>query len=186
MSFSQAIYDEAITNGASPLFADMLAHQQAPGTKGTDRAFLEGRFNNNEIGSMMPWMQQGFKKKLDDAGVSAAGKVYMSSLVRKEVGPGDPFAYVSDLAEAKAKCLSLGRDGWGIATVKAPEKPPTPDIPLAEDIVMEQVAREVAKNPDLRKNLGEVRHNVIEKHAPKWGQGGTKNFLKQVKVRKDA
>lgn len=192
MSFSQAIYDEAIAGGASPLFADMLAHRQPPGTKGTDQRFLSGRYNNNDLEDMPPWMQKQFKKQLDRAGVSAAGKVYLSSLARKKSevkpgepwGPGDPYAYVSDLAEAKAKCLALGRYGSGMATVTPPEKPPAPDVPLAEDLVMTKVAEAIAKDPSKAKRLDEVRHEVIEKHAPKWGKGATKNFLKKARLKK--
>lgn len=192
MSFNQTIYDQAIANGASPIFADMLAHQQPPGTKGTDRAFLEGKLNNNDIGEMPGWMQQRFKEQIKQSGENVTGKVYVSALARKKRdvqpgetwGPGDTYAYVSDVSELRAKAQSLGLEGDGIIKTRAPDRPPTPDVPLAEDLVRNQMAMEIAKNPGLKKNLGELRHNVIEKHAPKWGKGATKNFLKKVSIRK--
>lgn len=190
--FDREIYAQAIANGESPMFAEMLACRQPPGTRGTDRAFLQGRQNQEDL-NMPKWMRDQLTAQMRKAGISTAGKVYISSLARKkhEVKPGepwgagDPYAWVSDLGEAKARCAALGREGWGAATVKASEvRPPTPDVPLAEDIVQGKVAEAIALDPSKANRIDEVRHEVIEKHAPKWGKGATKNFLKKVRLKK--
>jgi hypothetical protein len=190
VSFNQAIYDEAIAKGASPLFADMLAHQRPPGTKGTDRTFLEGRQCQEDIRDMPPLIANQWKRMLKKKGVSAAGKVYCSALARKhnEVGPGeywgsgDPYAFVSDLGEAKAKALALGRDISGCIDVKAPERPPKPDTPLANDIIARKAQELANANPGRKfKDVVELREAIIEKHSPKWGKGASYNYRTQMK-----
>jgi hypothetical protein len=46
------VFKESISSGATEKFATMCAVRIAPGTKGSDRAFMEGRMNNQQLDDM--------------------------------------------------------------------------------------------------------------------------------------
>ena len=120
MSYDE-IYQSAIENGASPMFADMLASRQPPGTKGTERAFMEGRMHNSGIPDSMP---RNLRTKLlheaKQAGVDVSGKVYVSGLARR---PNDPYGWCAGRDEVLAKVKANGWSCEGNVTHKPSETP---------------------------------------------------------------
>lgn len=171
MMTAQEIYDEAIANGASPLFADLLASRQPPGTKGTDRAFLQDRMCGQQIAKLPPIIRKRFEDEAKKAGFKQINKPYVSALARFT---GDTYAYVDDVADLKRKCLERGISGTGIIDVQSPTKAPK-YTPLAEDIVAAEVDRTIAANPGKKLDLREVREAVIDRHAPEY----TKKLAKE-------
>lgn len=100
------IYQLALSQGASPLFADMLASRQPPGTRATERAFMQGRNNNEDLEKMNKTLRDALLNEAKQAGVSIAGKTYCSGIARRV---NDPGAWVSGRDDVLAK---VKRNGW--------------------------------------------------------------------------
>lgn len=115
-----AIYAQAIANGASPQFADMLASRQPPGTKGTERAFMEGRNNNEDLNRMNKSLRNDLLETARKAGVSVSGKTYCSGIARFA---HDPQAWVSGRDEVAARCKENGWSCEGNVNFKPAEVP---------------------------------------------------------------
>lgn len=67
-------------------WAAMCALQCPPGTKGTDRAFLEGRQNNEQLDDMPRRQAKYVAKEARDAGISISGKYYWLELPTSVAG----------------------------------------------------------------------------------------------------
>jgi hypothetical protein len=72
------IYADSIANGCSPLLADLLASRQAPGSKGTEKAFMQDRNNNGDLDKMPAPMREELLNAAHSAGVSVSGKWWVS------------------------------------------------------------------------------------------------------------
>lgn len=143
------------------ILADMLASRQGPGLKGTDRAFLQGRNTGADIDEMCPAVRKRLLDNCKAAGISPQGKRYIGQLARHGV-PCDPLALVSGLDDVHARAKAMGK----YVNQEPPEVAPPPSIPLAEDIVQEEVARRLAANPDLvTVPKADIRAQVIEQHS---------------------
>lgn len=148
------------------LMAELLQARQAPGTKNTDRAFLEGMSSGLTHG-IDPMFAEQYYARARKAGINPTGKVFISQLGRAE----DPLAWVSDLSDVKKACIAKGH-GCEPLGIKPVEKDPGPDIPLAADIVDDLAERRMEENPDLKakiqenpKKLQELKEEVIDKHG---------------------
>lgn len=142
-------------------WAAMCATKTAPGTKGTDRAFMEGRYNNQQLDDMPVRQARYIAKEAREAGISISGKYYCGGIADKR-GWRDPAAWVSGnddiLRVAKARNLSVS----GTVNYDPGPAPPKRKL-ISESIVNDAVAREKRKNPKAK--VGELRERVIEKHA---------------------
>lgn len=157
-----------IAAGESPKMAEMLAARMPPGTKGTNRTFLQG--SHNPCPGLDDRETSLYVAMAKKAGIDVAGKIYKGSMAKVGLGPLDPRAWVSGTEDVLATCKARGEWCRGAVNYTPPQKPPPPDIPLAEDIVRREVANEamaakaVGKKPDLRA----LREKVIaEKGARK-------------------
>jgi hypothetical protein len=165
----QSLYEQSLRNGCSPKLAEMLAFRQAPGTKGTDRSFLEGRHNDLGFGKMRNDMQEFYVRRAKEHGVSVEGKVYESGLARF---PGDPKAWVSSVGEVQAICREQNLTCTGAVEYQGHEVAPIPDCPLSEQLIRENMVETLAKEPGKKRDLREVREEVIAKHgAPARAKG---------------
>lgn len=152
------------------ILQDMLAARQAPGTKGTDRAFLQGRLTGYSLDHMDIATRTKWQMAAKKAGVSLEGKVLCSGLAKHEF---DPRAWVDSRSEQKQRCEELGRSLWvgGECVYSPPEQPPVPEVKLAPKIVEREVNRLLKNDPGLKKVARqELRERVIDKHAPKRGK----------------
>lgn len=160
-----AIYRKVLRTDGSPRFAEMCAMQQAPGSKGTDRAFSEGAWKQME--HMDPWNRDQIVKLARKAGINTSGKCYKGGLGHYT----DPAAWVSTaddvLAVAKAKNLTVTGAVTHHGRVADPKR-----TKIAKDIVERNVRRELRQNPALaekvRKNpklLNSVREKVATNHG---------------------
>lgn len=156
-----ATYKKALPYGER--FAVMCALQQAPGTKGTDRAFMEGRMNNQQLDAMPERQARYIAREAREAGISIEGKYYCGGIADKR-GWRDPSAWVSCnddiLKVAKRRRMTVS------GTVNYdPGVAPPKRKKINERIVNEEVARIKRNNPHV--NVGEVRERIIEKHSYK-------------------
>lgn len=143
------------------ILQDMFKARQAPGTKGTDRAFAQGRGGGQDIDSMSPAARKRLLENCAAAGVSPQGKMYIGQLARKGV-PCDPLALVNGLDDVHARAKAMGK----YVNQEPPETPPPPSVPLAEDLIREEVGRRIEKNPDLKSvPKSTIREQVIDEHS---------------------
>lgn len=157
----QARYVQLRKQGQSDAMAQMLAEQRPPGTKGTDRAFLQDRNGGQDIEAMTAPVRKRLLENAAKAGVSVQNKRYISQLARRGV-PCDPLALVSDMGDVKARALAMGR----YVNSEGHEAPPPKSVPLAEDLVQDEIARRIKKDPGLKKVPKQtMREQVIDECA---------------------
>jgi hypothetical protein len=154
-----ATYKRALPYGEK--WAAMVAMQTPPGTKGTDRAFMEGRMNNQQLDDMPVRQAKYVAAEAKSAGINISGKHYVGGLADKR-GWRDPEAWVSNnddvLKVAHKRRLAVA------GTVNYDPGPADPKRKLiSESIVREAVAKEKRLNPSAK--ASDLRQKVIDKHA---------------------
>lgn len=164
-----AIYAEAIASGATPRFADMLASRQAPGAK-TDESFTRGQ---GTLADQFDGDEKSFNTilaKLKKKGfVPNRNSVYVPTLANSDA---DPLAFVPSGAGARAHikkvCEMRNLDCTGVVNHKRRETPPTPSVPLAENIIKRTIGEILQADPGARK-LGKegLRAEAIKRRARK-------------------
>jgi hypothetical protein len=142
-------------------WATMCALQVAPGTKGSDRAFMEGRMNNQQLDDMPVQSAQWMVKEAKEAGINISGKYYCGGLADKR-GWKDPEAWVSSnddiMRVAQSRRMAVA------GTVNYDPGPAAPQRKLInEKIVKREVAKELRKNPGAK--AADVRERILEKHT---------------------
>ncbi len=139
----------------------MCALQQPPGTQGTDRAFMEGRMNNQQLDAMPTRQAKFISDEARQAGISISGKYYCGGIADKR-GWRDPEAWVSSnddvLKVAKKRRMLV----TGSVNYDPGPCPPKRKL-ISESIVNDLVRREKKKNPGAK--TADLRDKVIEKHA---------------------
>lgn len=149
--------------------AEMFAHRQPPGTKGTDRAFLEDRHNGKQFASD-PAAGEKYRQIAKRHGMhSVAGKIYQPGIARF---PGDPQAWVSSVSDLVNRCKALGKNCTGIVDYNAPEMPPPPSKPLDDKIAERLMTQTILNNPDIavrikngKQTLRDLKDDVVAKHS---------------------
>lgn len=156
-----ATYKRSLAQGSPEKFAIMVALQQPPGTKGTDRAFMEGRHNNQQLDDMPDWQAKWLAREARQAGISIEGKHYCGGLADHR-GWKDPEAWVScnddilRVAKKRRKAVS------GAVNYDPGPEPPKRTL-ISESIVREEVRKLKRANPGVKS--AELRERVIDKHA---------------------
>jgi hypothetical protein len=152
-------YERALPYGER--WAEMCALQCPPGTKGTERAFLEGRQNNEQFDSLPRRQAQYMIREAKQAGINPSGKYYVAGIADKR-GWRDPAAWVSSnddvLKVAQKRRLAVS----GSVNYDPGPAPPQRKV-LSESIIKEEVRKEKRKNPSA--DAKDLRAKVIEKHA---------------------
>ena len=155
---AQAHYRQMIKDGQDERFAIMCALQVAPGAKGTDRAFMEGRMNNQQLGDMPTYQANYMIRDATKAGISISGKHYCAGLADKR-GWRDPHAWVSSsddvLRVAKERQLTV----TGAVNYDPPVQPPK-RVKLSETIIARETAKLKSLNPKTHDK--ELREKVID------------------------
>lgn len=154
----KARYRRMIRKGVSPKLAECLALQQPPGTKDSDRAFMEGRLHNQGVTTKSE--AELVLGPARAAGVDTAGKVYISSL-SDERGPADPSAWVDSIGDLKKRTQAkIGRKQ---------READKPDVPLSENCIKEGIQSLVREDSSLkRKKKAELREMALDKFTPHW------------------
>jgi len=157
------VYKKALPHGER--WADMCAHQIAPGSLGSDRAFMEGRYNNQQLDAMPRRQADYVAKEAKEAGVDISGKYYVGGLADSRAWK-DPEAWVSGVDDIRRVAQKRRLRVQGIY-----DYDPGPAEPkrtaLNEKIIRQEVKRLSKRS---KKSPGELRDKVIEKHALK-GKG---------------
>lgn len=159
-----AHYDQLIKKGNTPQFAAMIAMRQPPGTKGTDRALLEGDIIHHGLQHYPDWFKEMAIGRARKAGIDVAGKVYKSGLADSR-GPECPDAWVGGTDDILRVCKKRNLSCRGIVNYTGHDTPPTPDVPLAEDLIQESIPDMLMQEPKLAKDPVQLREAIIEKHG---------------------
>lgn len=159
-------YMRMIADGQTPRFAEMAALQQPPGTKGTDRTFMEGRLDGSWLNQMPKPQADRMVRQARAAGINTSGRFYMGGLADKR-GHMDPEAWVDSTADIKRVAQKRDLTVSGIIEYTPPEKPNLKkSIDVAPDILRDHVRKELAANPGMRK-LDAVER-VKDRIVPHW------------------
>jgi hypothetical protein len=154
-----AAYKRALPYGEK--WAAMVATQTPPGTSGTDRAFMEGRMNNQQLDEMPVRQAKYVAAEAKSAGINISGKHYVGGLADKR-GWRDPEAWVSNnddvLKVAHRRRLAVA----GTVNYDPGAADPKRKL-ISESIVREEVANAKRQNPSAK--ASDLREKVIEKHA---------------------
>lgn len=157
-----------VAAGQSPRFAEMAALQQPPGTRGTDRAFMEGRLNNEQFASMHAPLARRMLSEAKAAGISTSGKFYVGGLADKRAHL-DPKAWVDSVSDIKKVAQERDLYVQGIVEYSPPEKPPRKSVDIAPDILREQVRKELKRDPALKRS--DAVERVKDRIVPNWKRG---------------
>ena len=161
---TQQHYLKMIEEGQSMQWALMCALQQPPGTRGTDRSFMEGRYSGNWLDSLPKRQAKWLIAEAKKAGINPSGKVYIGGLADKR-GHLDPMAWVDSVDDVKRVAKARNLNVQGLVNVTAHEEPPK-SVDINPRIARELARKEIAKNPSL--SMGDALEKVKEKHTPRW------------------
>ena len=160
----QQHYIKVLAMGYGERWAAMVALQQPPGTKGTDRAFQEGRLAGNQWDELPARQAKKMIREAKAAGINISGKQYVSGLANK-LGHCDPRAWVSDLSDVRSVAKDRNLNVTGMVNIEATEIEPIRHG-LNPRIARELAKNEIAKNPKL--SMQDALVKVKDKHTPKW------------------
>lgn len=173
----QAAYVQMRRDGQSHAMAEICALRKPPGANNTDRAFLEGRQNGEQLAGLPPQLAKRAAAEYKKAtGRSVPqGSVYVSQLARR---PNDPRAFVDSVGDIKRRCEQAGHACEELG-VEGVDLPPPPKKKLSNMLMTQHIQRgirrAVAENPKLRgkridpKKLAEMKERIIDKHEYKSG-----------------
>jgi hypothetical protein len=141
----QAYYQRLLANGTSERLAEMLASRVFPGIK-TGSQLLRGNHMDDGLSDLPPSVANAIRKAADRNGVSRAGKRWLGTLATD--GPYDPRAWISEEHDVHvlAEERDLNVDGLVKISRGEPDAPPPP-VPVAADIVEQEIARRLAVDP---------------------------------------
>lgn len=160
----QAHYLDMLANGVAPRLAEMLALQQPPGLRGTDRSFMEGRLNNEQFDRMPKDHAQNIITLAKRAGINPAGKYYSSGLADSR-GPADPAAWIDSVGDVKRVAAARNLTVTGAVEHKGIPQPRPESKPLSDRLTREMMKAEAKRQPSMKQ--GELREYVIDKYGRK-------------------
>ena len=160
----QRHYLKVLALGYGERWAEMVALSQPPGTKGTDRAFMEGRLDGNWMDGLPDRQAKWMSREAKAAGINISGKYYLSGLADKR-GHLDPEAWVDSVADIKRVAVKRNLNVSGIVNVEGTQVEPKP-VDLNPRIAKRLAKQEIAKNPKL--TMREAVALVKERAVPRW------------------
>lgn len=161
---AQDHYIDMIANGVAPRLAEMLALQQPPGLRGTDRSLMEGRLNNEQFDKMPRDQALKMLATAKDAGINPSGKYYASGLADKR-GPADPAAWVDSVGDIKRVAAERNLSVTGAVEHKGIPMPRPKAPRLSERLTTEMMQVAAKQKPTMKQ--GELREYVTEKYGRK-------------------
>lgn len=154
-----ATYERALPHGER--WAVMCATQTPPGTRGSDRAFMEGRLNQQWLDDMPKKQANTILREARAAGINVTGKVYMGGLADQRAHR-DPMAWVDSTADIKRVARARNLTVEGAVSHHGTPVPPKRTV-LNERIIQEELPRYRKQNPG--KKDGDLREMIINRQA---------------------
>lgn len=157
------MYVKLRSEGLSHKWCEMVILQKPPGVRGTDRAYMHGRYNNQQLDEMPKDHAQNIVTLARRAGINPSGKYY-SAAIADHRGPADPAAWVDSTADVKRVAMERNLTVTGAVEHKGVAVPPKRK-PLSERLTREMMRVEKARNPSMKN--GELREMVVAKYGRK-------------------
>jgi hypothetical protein len=161
----QQHYLKMLKDGQSPRFAEMAALQKPPGTKGTDRAFMQGRLAQEWMNNLPKPQADRMIREASAAGINTSGRFYMGGIADKRAHL-DPEAWVDSTADVLRVAKKRDLEVHGIVDYVPPQKGPPKEIDINPSILREHVRKEMKADPKLKR--GEAIEKVKERIVPHW------------------
>lgn len=161
----QEHYLRMIRDGQNPRFAAMCALQQPPGTRGTDRALMQGRYAGEWLDQMHTPLAARMAREARAAGINISGKFYMGGLADKRAHL-DPAAWIDSVSDIRRVAQERDLHVTGIVEYTPPQKEPPKSKDIDPAILRENVRKEMKKNPKLTR--GEAVERVKDRIVPHW------------------
>jgi len=161
----QVHYLRMIEAGQHPQFAEMCALQQPPGTRGTDRAFMQGRLNGNWMDGMPKKVANAMLREAALAGINTTGKFFMGGIADKR-GFKDPEAWVDGAGDVLRVAKKRDLEVHGAVEYVPPQKGPPKEVDINPRILREHVREAMRADPKLKR--GEAIEKVKDKIVPHW------------------
>lgn len=162
-----AMYEKLLSEGYGHKWAEMCALQQPPGVRQTDRAFMQGRLNQQWLDDMPTDHAQHILGEAKRAGISTSGKFYMSGLSDKR-GPADPDAWVDSVGDVKRVAEKKNLTVRGVIDRDGEPVPPPPTKRLSDRLTKEMMKHERRIDPKAKEmKAGELREKVQHKYGRK-------------------
>jgi hypothetical protein len=158
-------YLRMLEDGQTPQFAAMCALQQPPGTRGTDRAFMQGRLAGEWLNNLPRKQADWLIGQARAAGINTTGKFYMGGIADKR-GHLDPEAWVDSTADIVRVAKKRDLEVHGIVDYVPPQKAPPKEVDINPRILREHVREEMKNNPKLKR--GEAIEKVKDRIVPHW------------------
>ena len=155
------MYAQLRSEGLSHKWCEMVVFRQPPGVKGGDRAFMEGRYNNQQLDKMPKDHAQNIVTLAKRAGINVSGKYYCSGLADSR-GIQDPEAWVDGAGDVLRVAQKRNLTVEGSVTHKGIQEAPRKKA-LSERITKELMRSEKARHPNMKK--GELREMVVAKYG---------------------
>lgn len=158
-------YRAMVRKGVSPLMAEMLTLQQAPGSR-TDKEFFNGR---GTLASQFDGDEKVLAKVVQNAKsrgfVPGVNDVYVPSMAD---GVGDPAAFVPATGGRNHVRRVCEQRGWscdGDVKLKGRDAGEPVNVPLAADLVAEGAYNATLQNPDMtHKQKSELAEKISHEH----------------------
>lgn len=168
-----AFFEDCVERGNAPRLAVVLTFRAPPMIRSD--TMLAARFGSNgkqfeddpEAGDMLVQ-----RAKMVDPNFSPVGKIYQDGLCRREVGAGDPLAWVSGdqlTSHIKKVCDMKGADSQGIVnytSTKRDEEYEDKPYRVADSVVNKHVIEAVQCDPGLA-DKKDVVEMVRDRLTPK-------------------
>ena len=157
-------YRGVVMDGVGARFAEMCALQSPPSTSGTDRTFMQGRYNNEQFAGMAPDHAKGMISQARRAGVNPNGKYFCAGLADKR-GAGDPSAWVDSVADVKRVAEKKNLTIRGAINHSGTPVPRPESKRLSESLTKEMMQVEKHRHPTMKQ--GELKEYVVDKYSRK-------------------
>lgn len=158
------LFVRLLSEGYGQRWAEMCALQKPPGVKGTDRAFMEGRMNNQQLDQMPEDHARNIVTLAKRAGINVNGKYYAGGLADRR-GIADPKAWVSSVDDIRRVAIERNLTVSGAVEHKGTPVARPQSKPLSERLTREMMQRERRNHPSMKS--GELRELVVEKYGRK-------------------
>lgn len=163
-------YEALLAAGNPPGFAAMLALQEPPGAKNTDRAFSQGQQRKME--NMSPMLRGMLQKRARAAGIDTRGKYYVGG----PFGAHDARSWVTSAEDLMtvAKRNNLNLEGVLNHKADRTDVEPKAKPAIAPNIVRQLERKALQADPALAERVKknkharhELRERLVEKHTHK-------------------
>jgi len=164
----QEHYLAMIADGQSEKFAVMCALQCPPGSKESQRAFLEGRQNGEWLNRLPPAQAKRMAAAARSMGIDPSARYYFGGIADKR-NIMDPKAWVADEHDVKRVAEERGLDVEGGVNYKSSGRNigrKHRDVALAPDILARETAKEMLNDPGLSKKA--ARQKAKDRVTPHW------------------